>query len=193
MINVTYVGDILLATKVTGDKNVPAGEITFQVDLSPRKPTSLNEMKQNFLAPIKLSEKAANKWGTNELPRHRGLGQVAEEGFVNNQWMEGQFIVIGEEYFSFSWTPISHQIFFGRPTPELSLKLLRESEEWSMFVNQFRGVPPSMEADASLMKEYAMRCLDATTAAFEEEMEDGKESPFSCIFHDEASEECYFE
>ena len=35
MINVTYVGDLLIAYKVTGDKNVPRGEITFQADLSP--------------------------------------------------------------------------------------------------------------------------------------------------------------
>ena len=31
MINVTYHGDLLLAYKVTGDKNVPRGELTFQV------------------------------------------------------------------------------------------------------------------------------------------------------------------
>ena len=35
MINVTYVGDTLIAFKVTGDKNVPRGEITFQADLTP--------------------------------------------------------------------------------------------------------------------------------------------------------------
>ena len=35
MINVTYHGDLLIAYKVTGDKNVPRGEITFQVDLNP--------------------------------------------------------------------------------------------------------------------------------------------------------------
>lgn len=35
MINVTYVGDQLIAYKVTGDKSVPRGEITFQADLNP--------------------------------------------------------------------------------------------------------------------------------------------------------------
>jgi Cyclin D1 binding domain len=33
LINVTYVGDTLVATKVTGDKNVPRGEVSFVPDL----------------------------------------------------------------------------------------------------------------------------------------------------------------
>jgi Cyclin D1 binding domain len=32
LINVTYVGDTLVATKVTGDKNVPRGEVSFAPD-----------------------------------------------------------------------------------------------------------------------------------------------------------------
>lgn len=113
MINITYAGDTLIAFKVTGDKNVPRGEITFQADLSPlihssnqRKDKDDNEQ----LAPIVLTEKASRKWGTQQLPRHRGLGRVAEEGFDNAQWMEGQLIVIGQEYFSFAWVPIEHQV-----------------------------------------------------------------------------------
>jgi len=74
-----------------------------------------------------LTEKAAKKWGTKKLPRYSGMGQVAEDGFTNNQWMTGQLIIIGDEYFSFAWIPIEQQIFFGRPSPELALKMLRES------------------------------------------------------------------
>lgn len=110
MINVTYVGDTLIAFKVTGDKNVPRGEITFQADLSPnavRKlrdgQTGAKDTQQRSLEPIMLTEKAASKWGTRQLPRYRGLGQVAESGFQNNRWMDGQLIIIGEEYFSFAW------------------------------------------------------------------------------------------
>jgi len=71
MINVTYQGDVLVAQKVTGTKNVPKGQATFRVDLSP-------------------------------------------PGLTSN------------EYFSFAWLPIGHQVFFGRPTPELILKLMKE-------------------------------------------------------------------
>jgi hypothetical protein len=118
MINVTYVGDTLIAFKVTGDRNVPRGEISFQADLSPPAIRRLREIKsvggkskkskdrdgkQKPLEPIVLTEKAANKWGTRQLPRYRGLGQVAEEGFHNHRWMDGQLIIIGDDYFSFAW------------------------------------------------------------------------------------------
>ena len=36
MINITYSGETLIATKVTGDRNVPKGEVTFTVDLAPQ-------------------------------------------------------------------------------------------------------------------------------------------------------------
>lgn len=116
MINVTYAGDTLIAYKVTGDKNVPRGEITFQADLTPNavrqlrngdfignKVSKAPDRSQKSLEPIMLTEKAATKWGTRQLPRYKGLGQVAEPGFINHKWMDGQLIIIGEEYFSFAW------------------------------------------------------------------------------------------
>jgi hypothetical protein len=113
LINITYVGDLLIAEKVTGDHNVPRGALTFQADLSPLRKSAPN----GALQPISLTEKAARKWGTKKLPRYSGLGQVAEENFRNNQWVDGQLIIIGTEYFSFAWLPIEMQIFFGRRDP----------------------------------------------------------------------------
>lgn len=105
MINVTYVGDLMIAYKVTGDKNVPRGEITFQADLSPTKPKQVGqgESRQETLSPIVLTDRAAKKWGTKQLPRYHGVGRVAAEDYTNSQWMEGQLIIIGQEYFSFAW------------------------------------------------------------------------------------------
>lgn len=186
MINVTYVGDTLIAFKITGDKNVPKGEITFQGNLGPSKASG----KPNSLKPIVLTENAAQKWGTKQLPRYFGNGQVAEEGFKNTQWMDGQLIIIGTDYFSFAWIPIGHQIFFGRPSPELSLKMLRDSGASSV---KAAVEPPTMDDDVEKMKEYATRMLEATTATMEDDYLEGKTNPFGCIWHDEATEECYFE
>jgi len=198
MINVTYQGDLLIAYKVTGDKNVPRGEITFQVDLNPleRKivvgstedPSSTSTVEQ--LQPISLTEKAAKKWGTTQLPRHKGLGQVAEAGFEKNQWMEGQLIIIGEEYFSFAWVPIEQQIFFGRPSPELALKMLRESGVTSIAPAKSWQKPPEMDASVHVLKEYIHSCLEKTTEA---EEEDFNGDPFSCIWTGDDTEECYFQ
>jgi Cyclin D1 binding domain len=150
MINVTYAGDTLIAFKVTGDKNVPRGEITFQADLTPfGTKSSDRNAKTEHLAPILLTEKAAKKWGTSQLPRYHGRGRVAEEGFQNAQWMEGQLIIIGEEYFSFAWVPIEHQIFFGRPSPELALKMLRDGGV-SVLKHKSWNEPPSLDDDVKV-------------------------------------------
>lgn len=125
MINVTYSGDSLIATKVTGDKNVPKGEVTFSVDLTPQ--ISSNG-QTTHLEPIELDSKAQNQWGKKYLPRHVGKGQVASENFTNAQWMDGQMIIVGR-FFSFAWVPIGHQIFFGRPSSELTIKMLKEAKE----------------------------------------------------------------
>lgn len=124
MINVTYSGDTLIAYKVTGDHNVPTGEISFTVDLSPNPKTIRGETP--LLEPIELNHDAAEQWGRKFLPRFKGQGQVARRGFKNSQWMEGQLILVNQ-YFSFAWLPIGHQVFFGRPSAELTLKMLRES------------------------------------------------------------------
>jgi hypothetical protein len=224
MINVTYQGDLLIAYKVTGDRNVPRGEITFQVDLSPVPPARVggNNNNNNYnngssgtgtgygpnsnsggsgasgasipnepLQPISLTDKAAKKWGTTQLPRHKGLGQVAESGFTNNQWMDGQLIIIGEQYFSFAWVPIEQQIFFGRPSPELALKMLRESGVTHVTPIKSWEVPPSMDADVQVLKDYVTSCLEKTTEGVEEGELNG--DPLSCIWTGIETEECYFQ
>jgi len=190
MVNVTYHGDQLIAYKVTGDKNVPRGEITFQVDLNPlhqnavgndpySESTTSTSTTEN-LQPINLTEKAAKKWGTTQLPRHKGLGQVAESGFKNNQWMDGQLIIIGEEYFSFAWVPIEQQIFFGRPSPELTLKMLRESGAAAIASVKSWEKPPTLDSDVKVLKDYVSSCLEKTTESVEEEEMSG--DAFSCIW-----------
>jgi hypothetical protein len=186
LINITYVGDTLIAEKVTGVNNVPKGAITFQVDLSPLRQLKVSS---EVLQPIMLTEKAAQKWGTKKLPRYAGLGQVAEENYKNYQWLDGQLIIISDEYFSFAWLPIEQQIFFGRPSPELALKMLRDSKVACVPNGEF-SIPPSFDADVTMQKEFAMRCLEISHD-HEDEM-DG--NGFGGIWHcSDDTDECYFE
>ena len=131
MINVTYSGNTLIATKVTGDANVPKGEVTFTVDLTPQIPSSSSSPEQQNLPPIELDPQAQKQWGKKYLPRFIGKGRVASENFTNAQWMDGQMILVGR-FFSFAWVPIGHQIFFGRPSSELTIKMLKEAKEDEM-------------------------------------------------------------
>ena len=140
MVNITYVGDNLIAYKVTGDKNVPIGGITFKADLTPTiyqssrsssttssaSSSSKSASRPEKLDPIQLTETAAKQWDVKQLQRFPGLGHIADADFTRNQWLDGQFIMIGENYFSFAWVPIGHKIFFGRPSEELILSMMRE-------------------------------------------------------------------
>lgn len=154
LINVTYAGDVLTAHKVTGDRNVPKGQVTFQVDLSP------GVSHDQPLDPIELSDDAVSQWGSRFLQRHAGKGQVASDGFVNSQWLDGQLILVNQ-YFSFAWLPTGHQVFFGRPSPELTLKLLREKELSSS---------SSLLSSQSSPRQYLARCLEETEL-LDDEME----------------------
>jgi hypothetical protein len=108
--------------------------------------------------------------------------------------MEGQLVVIGQgKYFSFAWVPLEHQIFFGRPSPELTIKMLREGGGTSLTAGIGSPVP-SLDADMKEHVEYANRCLVVTADIAMDGMIEGKMDPFSCIWHgNEAMEHCYFE
>lgn len=146
MINITYAGDTLIATKVTGDQNVPKGEVSFTVDLSPHIHSDKGMLS---LEPIELNAKAARQWGKKFLPRFQGKGQVAAEGYANAKWLEGQLILVGR-FFSFAWVPIGHQVFFGRPSSDLTLKMLREQQEDELKRDQ---VSVMREAAHNMMEE----------------------------------------
>jgi hypothetical protein len=130
LVNITYSGDTLIATKVTGDKHVPRKEITFRADLGPKLDNDKSSKDTKPLAPIQLTGTMASKWGTGKLERYPGEGQVSAEGFKNEQFVEGQLIMF-DGYFSFLWVPTKHHVFFSRPNPQLTLHLMRDiiSEE----------------------------------------------------------------
>ena len=174
MINVTYTGDTLVAYKVTGDQNVPKGKVTFTADLSPEA------IGEAGLEPIELTSEASNQWGTSHLPRFPGQGQVAAEGFVNNQFVDGQLIMVGE-YFSFAWVPMGHQIFFGRPSPELTLKMLKESR-----LKELGSGVEGMK-DVAEMRAHALRCLEETELLQEDmEVESSNRHTDNIIFEEDA-------
>jgi hypothetical protein len=166
MVNITYaggeLGNTLVATKVTGDKNVPKGEITFTADLSPMA----REGKD--LKPIELSDVASKQWGRKYLSRFPGKGQVASEGFVNNQWMDGQLILVGD-YFSFAWLPIGHQIFFGRPSAELTLKMLKQSQ-----MSDFGAIDLDSPNAVAEQRAFAQKCFQETELMLFDDEADGE-------------------
>jgi hypothetical protein len=133
LINITYSGDELIANKVTGDINVPRGKTSFIVNVQPSNATAL--------PPVKL----ISDHRSGEFRRLPGKGQVSRKGFRDNRFVEGQMILF-ENRFSFVWIPTKHHVLFHRPTPEMTLKLLRNTI--------------SREDEVENQREHLTRCFD---------------------------------
>ncbi len=133
VINITYTGDEMVATKVTGDPHVPRGKVSFTVNVKPCNATAL--------PPVKL----VTDHRSGEFRRFPGRGQVSQKGFKNNRFVEGQLILF-ENRFSFVWIPTKHHVLFHRPSPETTLKLLRNTI--------------SKEDEIENMRNHVSRCFD---------------------------------
>ena len=152
LVNVTYDGNKLVATKVTGDRNVPRGEVSFVADLNPTN--------SSVLDPINIS--------AGELPRFPGQGQVSRKNFKDNRMVDGQMILIEDDQFSFVWSPTKHHVHFKRPSQETTLRLLRDIM--------------AKEDEIENMRDHVSRCfeMDMTTCIARQQDPDNFE-PFRRI------------
>jgi hypothetical protein len=102
--------------------------------------------------------------------------------------------MIGEEYFSFAWIPIEQQIFFGRPSPELALKMLRDHGVAPLRAPTTTE-PANVNDHPDVQKEYAMRCLEKTDEVLEDTFEINQADAMllGCIWMNSDSDECHFE
>jgi hypothetical protein len=139
LINVTYSGDTLVATKATGDADIPRGQVSFTANLAPD--FSANTSTSNtLLSPLKVSKAS--------FPRFAGQGKVVANkpgGAADRKYVDGQLILMSNS-FSFVWTPDRHHVLFRRPTPEQALSLLRNIL--------------SREDEMENIREFLARCLD---------------------------------
>ena len=161
LINVTYSGDTLIATKVTGDDNVPRGALTFEANLAP----VINAT--GALKPIKLFDTRSKiKWGVEALHRYPGQGYVASKGYVNRKVEDGQLVMF-DKHFSFVWTEQRRQIIFGRPSDEVTIQMLRDIV--------------SHEDELDNQKTYVERCFQMDEPSRETNTEMEELQPFRRI------------
>ena len=135
LVNVTYAGDMLVATKVTGDEYIPRGETSFRADLAPPRAAGSGEGKGDGPSPPPPHPAAGRAsrsggvsgagWGSTKLQLYAGEGQVAQEGCVDKKPVDGQLVMF-DDHFSFTWVPMKHTVFFSRPSPSQTLHLLRD-------------------------------------------------------------------
>jgi hypothetical protein len=126
-----------------------------------------------YLEPIQLTTAAAiAQWGTQYLQRHGGVGQVAAAGYRHAQFVEGQLILVSP-YISFVWIPTGHQVFFGRPSAELILQLLRPHHDDSSEpydATTMTNINRSMPTTTQQQRQYLERCYEETEL-LDDEME----------------------
>jgi hypothetical protein len=102
----------MIATKCTGDLNVPRGEVTFTANLEPRNSSALPPIQH------------INEPNIGEYRRFPGRGQVSRCGFKDHRYVEGQFILF-ENQFSFVWVPTKHHVSNLKRAPLAEDRLTR--------------------------------------------------------------------
>lgn len=117
-IEISYEGNELIARKKTGEgRSIPVGEVTFKADLSPTCYSS--EASSECLLTMELPNEVASRWQDKKLARFPGKGQVANEGFKDSEWIQGELVMVDKAAFVFVWEPLDYQIFFVRPPKHL--------------------------------------------------------------------------
>ena len=153
--NLTYVGDTIVATKVTGDDTVPRGEVSFTANLSP-PPINATDAEDEEASPAAAEANTIlqTKYGESIFP---GEGQLAKKEFKDAKFIAGVFIVYDAHRISFSWVSTKHHVFFVRPSPNETIRLLRDVI--------------SREDEVDNMRDHLTRCfeMDMTTSIAREQ------------------------
>lgn len=113
MINITYVGDTLLATTISIFGKLPKGELIFKADLS----------YMNALQPIALGKEVAEKLGREKLTLYPGKVQSYQSSTV--RWVNGNFFMCRENVFGFLLPATNQHILFRRPKAKQIFQLIQ--------------------------------------------------------------------
>ena len=108
-IEVAYEGDTLVATKLTGESNVPAGQVTFKADVSSKGLMGLVGSEPCHPADKIRGVLEANLDG---MVSFEGEGQVAAANFQFPYFVPGRLLLFPEGFFGFLWLPLGSLIMF---------------------------------------------------------------------------------
>lgn len=108
----------ITGTKITGDPNVPGGEVTFEVDLT-RPVIEDTPAAEGQLREFNLPQTYEARY--TDFPRfykarYHGVGQIASHGFVSPQWTAAHFVLFNEDLFGFLWIELMAFSVYSRAT-----------------------------------------------------------------------------
>lgn len=122
LVMVTIEDQRIIATKLTGDPNVPAGEVTFDVDLSrpvtddAQPPAEAGNCQARELHLPQAYEARYRNFPPTYRARYHGKGQIASHGFVSPQWTPGHFVLFNDDMFGFLWLELLAFSVYSRTT-----------------------------------------------------------------------------
>lgn len=115
----------IVATKLLGDPNVPAGETTWQAQAKGvgDPPWDMLDARVNELGRAFAMSGAQEELGQVKVMNcHHGHGQIAQYGFVNPEWIEGELWELSNGNIGFLWGDYHNSIiFFMRAGADLDL------------------------------------------------------------------------
>uniref|UniRef100_A0A7S0NYJ9 UVR domain-containing protein n=1 Tax=Calcidiscus leptoporus TaxID=127549 RepID=A0A7S0NYJ9_9EUKA len=118
LVRMHYQGDMLLATKVTGDEHVPAGEVTFRAELTtPYHEALITETGSEDLVGVRVEVVSLSSDGVSqqrEVERFRGEGRIAARGFEHAHYVPGQLFLMDDNVIGFLWVPLGTFVVFSR-------------------------------------------------------------------------------
>ncbi|KAL3923606.1 MAG: hypothetical protein SGPRY_004167, partial [Prymnesium sp.] len=126
LVRIHYEGDVLYATKVTGDKHVPAGGIgptsTMSSELGRESgityesghegPTSLDETSVVRVEVVSVSSDGSQE--QREVEQFQGEGRIAAVDFQHAHFVPGQLFLMDEDVLGFLWLPLGTFVVFSR-------------------------------------------------------------------------------
>ena len=123
-IEIAYEGDKLVATKVTGDANVPAGQITFTCDVSEAGLLETVGVEPKPFPAEKI--RGVLEDNVDGALSFEGQGMVAAPGFQRAMYVPGQLLMFPQQgVFGFLWLPLAKMIMFEYVGPKNSLSETR--------------------------------------------------------------------
>jgi hypothetical protein len=122
LVRLHYDRDQLIATKVTGDEHVPAGEVTFRADLTDLSDGSMDEETTFSTGPganvgVRVEVMSLSPDGSHEprdVEQFRGEGRIAAHGFRHPHFVPGQLFLMDDDVVGFLWLAIGTFVVFSR-------------------------------------------------------------------------------
>jgi len=121
LVRLSYQGDTLIATKVTGDEHVPAGEVTFRADLTQPSDDSEDEQAAGLggssAVGVRVEVLSLAPDGSHEprdVEQFKGEGRIAARGFRHPHYVPGQLFLMEDDVVGFLWLAIGTFVVFSR-------------------------------------------------------------------------------